>query len=106
MPWLPKLLRSPWSAAQRIDLRAHQRVDERRQQLAQYIGVGGGESISQHLRPVDIVGGGHRVYSFARVTLVGLSKNHAMTIFDWLRHAGATDQARLVHHCAGRNAAA
>src|ERR1700692_3019671 len=29
--------------------------------------------------PVDIVGSGHRVYSFARVTLDGLSKNHAMT---------------------------
>ena len=37
------------------------------------------ESFSQHLGPVDIVGSGHRVDSFARVTLDGLSKNHAMT---------------------------
>jgi hypothetical protein len=54
-------------------------VDERRQQFPQHVGVGSGESISQHSRPVDIVGSGHRVYSFARVTLDGLSKNHAMT---------------------------
>ncbi len=45
-----------------------------------HVGVGGGESFSQQLRPVDIVGSGHRVDSFARVTLVGLSKNHAMTL--------------------------
>ena len=66
-------------AAQRVGLRAQQGVDERREQFAQHVGVGGGESIGQHGRPVDIVGSGHRVYSFARVTLAGLSKNHAMT---------------------------
>ena len=65
--------------AQRVGLRAQQGVDERRQQFAQHVGVGGGESIGQHRRPVDIVGSGHRVNSFARVTLTGLSKNHAMT---------------------------
>src|SRR6201993_3754038 len=66
--------------AQRVGLSAHQRVDERREQFAQHVGMGGGESFSQQLRPVDIVGGGHRVDSFARVTLDGLSKNHAMTL--------------------------
>ena len=54
-------------------------MDERRQQLTQHIGMRRGESFSQHLGPVDIVGSGHRVDSFARVTLDGLSKNHAMT---------------------------
>ena len=33
------------------------------------VGAGGGESISQHLGPVDSVGSGHRVDSFARVDL-------------------------------------
>src|SRR4030088_2441954 len=66
--------------AQRVGLSAHQRVNERREQFAQYVGMGGGESFGQHLRPVDIVGSGHRVDSFARVTLVGPSKNHAMTL--------------------------
>ena len=90
-------------AAQRVGFGAHQGVDERGQQLAQHIGVGGGESFGQHRRPVDIVGSGHRVDSFARVTLDGLSKNHAMTF----NHSATTrrhlDQARLVHHSAGRN---
>ena len=36
-------------------------------------------AVDQHLRPVDIVGTGHRVNSFARVNLVGLSEDHAMT---------------------------
>src|SRR5271169_6683927 len=54
-------------------------MDERGQQFAQHVGMRSGESFSQHLGPVDIVGSGHRVYSFARVTLDGLSKNHAMT---------------------------
>ena len=44
-------------------------------QLAQ----GGGESLGQHSGQVDIVVSGHGVDSFARVTLDGLSKNHAMT---------------------------
>ena len=35
-------------AAQCVGFRAHQCVDERRQQLAQHIGVGGGESFGQH----------------------------------------------------------
>jgi hypothetical protein len=67
------------SAAQGVGFRAHQCVDERGQQLAQHVGVSAGESFSQHRRPIDIVGSGHRVDSFARVTLDGLSKNHAMT---------------------------
>jgi hypothetical protein len=41
--------------------------------------MGGGESFGQHQGPVDIVGSGHRVDPFARVTLDGLSKSHAMT---------------------------
>src|SRR4051812_7717933 len=65
--------------AQCFGLRAHQGMDERRQQLTQHIGMRRGESFSQHRGPVDIVGSGHRVDSFARVTLDGLSKNHAMT---------------------------
>src|SRR6188472_1429758 len=65
-------------AANGVGFRAHQRVDERRQQFPQHVGVRAGESLGQHSRPVDIVGSGHRVDSFARVTLVGLSKNHAM----------------------------
>src|ERR1700757_60120 len=40
----------------------------------------GVEDRSRQCRPVDMVGSGHRVDSFARVTLVGLSKNHAMTL--------------------------
>src|ERR1700756_4800153 len=67
-------------AALRVGVRAHQRVDKCRQQFAQDIGVGGSESFTQQLRPVDIVGSGHRVDSFARVTLDGPSKNHAMTL--------------------------
>ena len=65
--------------AQRVSFRTEKGVNERREQFAQHVGVGSGESIGQHRRPVDIVGSGHRVYSFARVTLTGLSKNHAMT---------------------------
>jgi len=44
-------------------------VDERGQQFTQQVGAGGGESISQHVGPVDSVGSGHRVDSFARVDL-------------------------------------
>ena len=40
--------------------------------------------------PVDIVGSGHRVDSFARVTLTGLSKNHAMTF----NHSATTRRYR------------
>src|SRR5271155_6161315 len=69
--------------AQRVGLSAHQRVNERGQQFAQHIGMGRSESFSQHLGPVDIVGSGHRVGSFARVTLDGPSKNHAMTFIHW-----------------------
>jgi hypothetical protein len=47
--------------AQRISFSAHQRVDERRQQLAQYIGMGVSESVSHQLAQVDIVNIGHRV---------------------------------------------
>jgi len=65
-------------------------VDERGEQLTQHVGVGGGESIGQHGRQVDIVGSGHRVDSFARVTLVGLSKNHAMTF----NHSATTRRYR------------
>jgi hypothetical protein len=54
-------------------------MDECGQQFAQHVGMGGSESFSQQLRPVDLVGSGHRVDFFARVTLVGLSKNHAIT---------------------------
>ena len=64
--------------AQGVGLRTHQGVDESCQQLAQHIGAAGGESISQHSRPVNIVASGHRVDSFARVTLVGPSTNHAI----------------------------
>jgi|LNAP01.1.fsa_nt_gb hypothetical protein len=42
--------------AQGVGLRTHQGVDESCQQLAQHIGVAGGESISQHSWPVNIVG--------------------------------------------------
>ena len=42
-------------------------------------GMSGGESFGQHDGQVDIVGSSHRVDSFARVTLDGPSKNHAMT---------------------------
>ncbi|NVN53665.1 hypothetical protein HLY00_4015 [Mycolicibacterium hippocampi] len=66
-------------------------MDERGQQLAQHVGVGGGESFGQHRGQVDIVGSGHRVCSFfARVTLVGPSKNHAMT----LNHSATTRRYR------------
>jgi hypothetical protein len=65
--------------AQRVGFSAHQRVDEHRQQLPQHIGMSSGESLGQDLLQVDIVDSGQRVYHFARVTLVGLSKNHAMT---------------------------
>jgi len=65
--------------AQGIGFSPHQGMDERGQQLAQHVGVAGGESFGQHGGQVDIVGSGHRVDSFARVTLDGLSKNHAMT---------------------------
>jgi hypothetical protein len=61
-----------------------------RQQIAQHIGMGGSESLSQDLLQVDIVDSGHRVYSFARVTLDGLSKNHAMTLI----HPATTCQYR------------
>ena len=77
-------------AAQRVGFRTHQGVDERGQQLAQHVGVGGGESFGQHGGPVDIVGSGHRVDSFARVTLDGLSKNHAMTF----NHSATTRRYR------------
>ncbi len=66
-------------ATQGVGFRPHQGVDERGQQLTQHVGVARGESFGQHSGPVDILGSGHRVDSFARVTLVGLSKNHAMT---------------------------
>ena len=36
-------------------------LDERGKQLAQHVGMGGGESLSQHRGQVDIVGSGHRV---------------------------------------------
>src|SRR6185437_11290815 len=42
--------------------------------------------------PVDIVGSGHRVDSFARVSLDGLSKNHAMTF----THSATTRRAPLI----------
>ena len=58
----------------------HQSVDEQGEHLAQHIRAGAGESVGQHRRQIDIVDSGHRVYSFARVTLDGLSKNHAMTL--------------------------
>jgi hypothetical protein len=67
------------SAAQRVGFGTREGVNERRQQLAQHVGKSGRESLGQHLGPVDIVGSGHRVGFFARVTLDGLSKNHAMT---------------------------
>jgi hypothetical protein len=57
-------LRWPYSAPHSASASsAHQRVDKRRQQFAQDIGVGSGESTGQQLRPVDIVGSGHRVDS-------------------------------------------
>jgi hypothetical protein len=73
-------------AAHRVGLRTHQSMDERGQQLAQHVGVSGGESFGQHLGPIDIVGSGHRVDSFARVTLVGLSKDASMFVNARLRH--------------------
>jgi hypothetical protein len=76
--------------AQRVGFRAHQGVDERGQQLAQHVGVAGGESFGQDGGQVDIVGSGHRVDSFARVTLTGLSKNHAMTF----NHSATTRRYR------------
>jgi hypothetical protein len=50
----------------------------------------GGESFGEHGGQVDIVGSGHRVDSFARVTLDGLSKNHAMTF----NHSATTRRDR------------
>ena len=78
------------AAVQGISFGAHQGVDEGSQQLAQHIGMGGGESFGQHSGQVDIVGSGHRVDSFARVTLDGLSKNHAMTF----NHSATTRRYR------------
>ena len=66
-------------AAQGVRFGPEQGVDERGQQLTQNVRVAGGESFGEHSGQVDIVGRGHRVDSFARVTLVGLSKNHAVT---------------------------
>jgi hypothetical protein len=78
-------------AAQCVGFGSHQRVDERGEQVPQDVGTSGGEPISQHSRPVDIVGSGHRVCSFfARVTLDGLSKNHAMTF----NHSATTRRYR------------
>ena len=67
-------------AAQGIGLGAHQGMYEHRQQLAQQVGAGAGESVFDKPAEVDIVGIGHRVL-FRRVELVALSKNHAMTVF-------------------------
>lgn len=88
-------------AAQAVGLGAHQRIDERGQQTAQQVGAGVGEAVGQELVQVDIVGTGHRVV-LHRVTLVGLSKSHAMAAFIGLRHAGQI-RIRSVHHSAGRN---
>jgi hypothetical protein len=77
-------------AAQGVGFGAHQGVDERGEQLTQHIGVAGGESFGDHSRQVDIVGSGHRVDSFARVTLDGPSKNHAMTF----NHSATTRRHR------------
>jgi hypothetical protein len=76
--------------AQSFSFRTHQGMDERGQQLAQHVGVTGSESFGQHGGQVDIVGTGHRVDSFARVTLDGLSKNHAMTF----NHSATTRRYR------------
>src|SRR3954453_23580988 len=65
-------------------------MDERGQQLAQHVGMSAGESFGQHRGQVDIVGSGHRVDSFARVTLTGPSKNHAMTF----NHSATTRRYR------------
>ncbi|ANS31819.1 hypothetical protein R1CP_36065 (plasmid) [Rhodococcus opacus] len=67
-------------AAEAVGLGAHQRIDERGQQTAQQVGAGVGEAVGQELVQVDIVGTGHRVV-LHRVTLVGLSKSHAMAAF-------------------------
>jgi len=48
-------------AAQSVGLSPEQGVNERGEQLAQHVGVGGGESFGQHGGQVDIVGSGHRV---------------------------------------------
>ena len=45
----------------------------------QIVTASGGESFGKHSRQVDILNSGHHVDFFARVTLDGLSKNHAMT---------------------------
>jgi hypothetical protein len=45
-------------AAWAVGFGTHQGVDGRREQLAQDVGAGGGESVGQHGRPVDIVGSG------------------------------------------------
>ena len=71
---------------------------------AQHIGVGGGERSAstwgQSISWAVVIASN----SFARVTLVGLSKNHAMTFGTIrLRHAGVHHQVRLVHHLGGRN---
>ena len=49
-------------------------------QGATSVGACPGESVGQDLLQVDIVGTGHRVV-LHRVTLVGLSKSHAMATF-------------------------
>jgi hypothetical protein len=49
--------------AEGVGLDALQGVDECSQQFSQYVGVGRCEWISQHLRPMDIVAGRHRVDS-------------------------------------------
>lgn len=41
-------------AAQGISLSTHQGVDERDKQLKQHVGMGGGESFSQHSGQVDM----------------------------------------------------
>jgi hypothetical protein len=92
-------------AAQRIGFRAHQGMDERGEQLAQRVGMRSGESFSQHLGPVDIVGSDHRVDSFARVTLDGLSKNHAMTFIYPATTRRAIRSGPVIHHPGGRNLA-
>jgi hypothetical protein len=58
---LRELVRSALRSAQGVGLCAHQGVDERGQQLPQHLGMGGGESVGQHGRQVDIVDSGHRV---------------------------------------------
>jgi len=66
-------------STQGVGFSPHQGVDYQGERFAQHVGTGAGESVGQHSQQVDIVGSGHRVDSFARVTLDGLSKNHAMT---------------------------